>query len=75
MWKILFEKGKEQWKQMNFSKKVNKTFGQMKKINYDKNIVIFLRNCLLSNYIELSIRFTTVYGTLKDFLKDIQGKG
>ena len=73
MWMILFAKRKEQLKQMNFSRKVKIIFEEMKKMNFDKNIVNFLERCSFDNYIQLSIRFSNVYGTLKDFLEAIQG--
>ena len=75
MWKILFGKGKECWRQMNFSRKVIKIFGEMKRMDFDRNIVHFLDRCSLSNHIQLSISFSNVYGSLQDFFVANQGKG
>ena len=74
MWKSLFDKDKEELKQMLFSKQAIKKIVQMKKIVFDKKITAFLQQCLLTNYVQLSIRFSNVYNTFEDFIKRIQGK-
>ena len=74
MWKSLFDKDKEELKQMQFSKQAIKKFLQLKKIVFDKKITDFLQQCLLTNYVQLSIRFSYVYATFEDFIKRIQEK-
>ena len=74
MWKLLFEKDKEELKQMKFSKQSIKKIVQMKKIVFDKKIAAFLQRCSLTNHVQLSIRFSNVYTTFEDFIKRIQGK-
>ena len=74
MWKTLFDKDKEELKQMQFSKQSIKKFVQMKKIVFDKKIKAFLQRCSINDYVQLSIRFSNVYTTFENFIKQIQGK-
>ena len=74
MWKILFDKEREEMKQMHFSKQSIKKFLQMRNIIFDKKIAAFLQHCSLSDYVQLSIRFSKVYTTFENFIKRIQGK-
>ena len=56
---------------MNFSKKVIKKIVQMRKV--DKQFIAFLEKCSLIDSFEASIRLSKVYGSLKAFIKKIEG--
>ena len=74
MWKNLFGMTKKEWQQMKFSTESMKKFKEMKKLTFDKEIVLFLERCLVDNHRELAVSFEEVYETFEKFFSQIQGK-
>ena len=74
MWQTLLDKNKDELREMKFSKRAIRKFALLRRIKFDKKIVIFLQKCEIIDYIQLSIRFSNVYTTFENFKDRIEGK-
>lgn len=60
---------------MKFSKQAVRIFVQLRKVEFDKKLMTFLKHCLPASHVQISISFSKVYGTYEKFINRIKGIG